>query len=63
MAFAGALPCERAVTAGGSSLSYNAVSDTYTYSWKTQQAWTGCRKLTLGFADGSVHEAIFQFKP
>jgi hypothetical protein len=56
-------PVEQTVTAGGSSLSYNAASDTYSYVWKTQKTCTGCRKLTLTFADGSVEEAIFQFKP
>lgn len=54
---------EQTVTAGGSSLSYNAASDTYSYVWKTQKTWTGCRKLMLSFTDGSVQEAIFQFKP
>jgi hypothetical protein len=54
---------EETVGAGASSLSYDATSDTYTYIWKTQKAWTGCRRLTLAFADGSVQEAIFQFKP
>lgn len=56
-------PLEQTVTAGGSSLSYNAATDTYSYVWKTQSAWTGCRKLTFTFTDGSVQEAIFQFKP
>lgn len=54
---------EQTVTVGGSSLSYDAASDTYTYVWKTQKAWTGCRKLTLTFAGGSVQEAVFQFRP
>lgn len=54
---------DQTVTAGASSLSYNATSDTYTYIWKTQKAWTGCRKLKLAFADGSVQEVIFQFRP
>jgi uncharacterized repeat protein (TIGR02059 family) len=53
---------EQTVTAGGSSLTYDAASDTYTYIWKTQKEWTGCRKLTLTFVDGSAQEAIFQFR-
>jgi uncharacterized repeat protein (TIGR02059 family) len=53
---------EQTVTAGGSSLTYDAATDTYTYVWKTQKAWTGCRQLTLTFADGSVQAAIFEFK-
>ena len=56
-------PAEQSVTAGGSSLSYNAANDSYTYVWKTQKTWTGCRKLTFTFTDGSVQEAIFQLKP
>lgn len=54
---------ELTVAVGGSSLNYNAASDSYTYVWKTQKAWTGCRKLTLTFSDGSVEEVIFQFRP
>ena len=56
-------PLEQTVTAGGSSLGYNGATDTYAYVWKTQSGWSGCRKLTLTFADGSVQEAIFQFRP
>jgi hypothetical protein len=54
---------EQTVSAGGSSLTYDSTSDTYTYIWKTLKSWTGCRKLTLAFADGSVQTATFQFKP
>jgi hypothetical protein len=54
---------EQTVSAGGSGLTYDARSDTYTYIWKTLKSWTGCRKLTLAFADGSVQEATFQFRP
>jgi hypothetical protein len=54
---------EQTVAAGVSGLTYDAGSDTYTYVWKTQKSWTGCRRLTLEFADGSTQEAIFQFKP
>ncbi len=54
---------EQTVTAGGSSLSYNAANDSYTYVWKTQKTWTGCRKLTFAFTDRSGQEAIFQLKP
>ena len=53
---------EQTVSAGGSGLTYDAGSGTYTYIWKTLKSWTGCRKLTLAFADGSVQEAIFQFR-
>jgi hypothetical protein len=54
---------EQTVTAGGSSLSYDATADQYSYVWKTDKAWKGtCRKLVLKFIDGSTREALFQFK-
>jgi hypothetical protein len=54
---------EQTVTAGGSSLGYDALTATYTYVWKTDRAWAGtCRQLVLAFADGSVQRATFQFK-
>ena len=53
---------EQTVIAGNSALTYHASTDTYIYVWKTNPGWSGCRKLTLTFTDGSVHEAIFQFR-
>jgi len=54
---------EETLTAGGSSLSYDAASDIYTYVWKTDKVWAGtCRQLVLGLADGSLHRANFKFK-
>lgn len=54
---------EQTVTAGGSSLSYDALLDQYTYVWKTDKAWAGtCRQLVLKLDDGSVHRANFKFK-
>jgi Tol biopolymer transport system component len=54
---------EETLTAGGSSLSYDAASDVYTYVWTTDKAWAGtCRQFVLGLADGSVHRASFKFK-
>jgi hypothetical protein len=51
------------VTAGGSSLSYDAGGDQYNYVWKTDGAWAGtCRQLVLGLNDGSPHYARFKFK-
>jgi CSLREA domain-containing protein len=56
-------PIELTVTAGNSSLSYDAVTGRYTYVWKTKKEWAGtCRKLQLTFADGSSAEALFEFK-
>lgn len=53
---------EVTVTAGGSSLSYDPLTDTYTYVWKTNKAWGGtCRQLDLTLADGTSHLANFKF--
>lgn len=50
------------VTAGASSLSYDAASNTYTYVWKTQKAWAGtCGTLHVTLIDGSDHTALFRF--
>jgi hypothetical protein len=49
-------------TSGGSTLSYDASSDTYTYSWKTDSAWRGtCRQLVVTLRDGTPHIANFKF--
>ena len=54
---------EETVTAGDSSLSYDPETDTYTYVWKTNTAWSGtCRRLTMTFIDGSTSEALFDFR-
>jgi len=51
------------VTAGGSSLSYDASSDQYVYIWKTDPSWAGtCRQLVVQLIDGSIHRADFRFK-
>ena len=53
---------EETVTAGASSLSYDATTDTYTYVWKTDKSWKGtCRRLTVAFDDGSQHTTDFEF--
>jgi hypothetical protein len=54
-------PVEVTVTAGGSSLSYDATTQTYTYVWKTDKAWTNCREFRLTLVDGTVHTALFKF--
>jgi hypothetical protein len=52
---------EETVTAGQSSLSYDADADQYVYVWKTEKAWAGtCRTLTVKLADGTVHQALFK---
>jgi len=51
------------VTAGSSSLSYDASTDRYTYVWKTDKAWAGsCRLLIVKLKDGTQHVAYFRFK-
>ena len=54
---------EETVTAGSSSLSYDATADQYTYVWKTEKAWANtCRKLTVQLNDSTDHVAYFNFK-
>jgi len=48
--------------AGNSSLAYDALTDTYTFVWKTDKAWSNsCRRLMLRFTDGSTADAEFRF--
>jgi hypothetical protein len=68
----GVIPCDASapavnltdtVTAGSSSLSYDASSDQYNYVWKTDSSWANtCRQLVVTLNDGSVHTANFKFK-
>jgi hypothetical protein len=54
---------EETLTAGSSSLSYDASSGTYNYVWKTDAAWAGtCRQLVVKLNDGSFHRANFKFR-
>ena len=52
---------EETVTAGNSSLSYDAAADQYNYVWKTGKTWTGCRLFEVKFADGTTQTAMFKF--
>jgi hypothetical protein len=53
---------EETVTAGGSSLSYDATAGQYIYVWKSEKAWAGtCRQLQVKLADGTYHYANFNF--
>jgi predicted extracellular nuclease len=55
-------PIEETATAGASGLQYDAATQTYTYVWKTQRAWSGtCRRFTLKLDDGTVRTADFRF--
>jgi hypothetical protein len=54
---------EVTVAAGGSSLSYNAATDTYTYVWKTNRLWANsCRRLTLRLADEAATTRTAEFR-
>lgn len=54
---------ETTVTAGGSSLSYDALADQYVYVWKTEKSWANtCRQLQVMLNDGTLHTANFKFK-
>jgi hypothetical protein len=52
---------ETTVNAGGSSLSYDSVTEQYQYVWKTDKRWNGCRELLLRFTDGEEARATFRF--
>ena len=54
---------EETVTAGSSSLTYDALTNQYEYVWKTNKAWKGqCRQLVVTLKDGTIHTSNFQFK-
>jgi hypothetical protein len=54
---------EQTVTAGQSTLSYDAATNVYSYIWKTDKTWAGtCRQLVVTFTDGSTYHANFKFK-
>jgi hypothetical protein len=51
------------LTATAGSLSYDARDDQYTYTWRTDRAWSGQTRLfVLKLIDGSEHKANFQFR-
>ena len=51
-----------ATTTSPAGLTYDAVTQQYTYVWKTDKSWAGrCGRLELGLTDGSDHHALFQF--
>jgi hypothetical protein len=54
---------EETITAGGSSLSYDAASDLHKYVWKTDKRWAGgCRQLVLRLVDGTYRRAGFMLR-
>jgi hypothetical protein len=54
---------EQTITVGASGLSYDAATEQYSYTWKTDKKWAGtCRQLVVRLIDGSEHSASFQFR-
>lgn len=54
---------ETIATAGNSSLSYDPITDEYTYVWKSDKGWAGtCRLLTVQLIDGTIHSIEVNFK-
>lgn len=56
---------ESTVTAGGSSLTYDALAGQYIYVWKTDKSWANtitCGRLYVTLIDGTTHSANFKFK-
>lgn len=57
-----ASPVEETLSAGTSSLQYDAASMQYSYVWKTQKEWANtCRQFELRLKDGTSQKASFQF--
>jgi hypothetical protein len=48
-------------TASPEGLSYNLATDRYSYVWKTDEKWKGCRQLVMKLKDGTYHRANFAF--
>lgn len=54
---------EQTVIASTNSLSYDPLTDRYTYVWKTLKAWKGtCRMFALTLDDGTTHLARFSLR-
>jgi hypothetical protein len=55
-------PVDQTVTTNASGLTYDAVTDTYNYVWKTDKNWAGtCRQFMAKFADGNTRRVNFNF--
>ncbi|MDP1614625.1 MAG: PxKF domain-containing protein [Methylococcales bacterium] len=53
---------EQTVTAGDSSLSYDAIADQYIYVWKTEKGWVNTRRtFVLRLNGGNYYRASFKF--
>ena len=47
---------------GKQGLTYDPVSNRYTYDWATSSGWSGCRQLVVKFKDDTVQRANFTFR-
>lgn len=53
---------EETLTAGNSSLSYDALADQYIYVWKTEKAWAGtCRQFSMKLNDTQTYSFNVKF--
>jgi hypothetical protein len=53
---------EQTVTSNTSGLTYDAATDTYTYTWRSERSWGNtCRQLIVRLRDGTEHVALFKF--
>ena len=51
-----------ATDSAATTVSYDSRNGQYTYSWKTQKAWSGsCRLLEITLTDGTLHRLRFDF--
>jgi predicted extracellular nuclease len=51
-------------TTASEPFAYDAATDTYRFTWKTQKAWAGwCGTLTVALADGETYDLEVIFKP
>ena len=52
---------EETITAGKFRVEVQSATQTYTFVWKTDKQWRGCRQLILRFFDGTQRTAVFEF--
>ncbi len=48
---------------GGSQFTYDPLTATYQFNWKTEKSWSGsCRRLLVRLDDGTLHSADFRLQ-
>jgi methionine-rich copper-binding protein CopC len=59
----GTLPTDATEAIPSPNLKYDAATDTYSFQWKTDKAWSGtCRVLVVGLRDGTNLSVGFDFR-